>query len=481
MVMEVFYLDLMKFKPSLHTNDVINLFSGTFIFAGCSVLNNIVLARNLEKSDFGRFNAINSTVALFSLFVLFGLNITSVRVIAKFKKNNPYFIKSTIERFKYFYKIFLTAICLIYAVSIPFISSFIFKDQSLIVPFYCSLIYLFSFSYSELLTGFLTGLGEFIQLRNLNYFKALFTLLLIFISFITNNFVTIYILFAISNLVFIYLSNRVLNRIVNINFDQKKQNLPIRYNKKIIAYSSYIFLGGIVVLPFTYTSNIVLSSGIGIQIFAILSVFSTWQGVLTFFPVTYSKVVLPFISGNKSVQSRINKFALATRINNLSVYIIYLFLMFSSLIILDLYGENYVIYSKLFCLFLGSTALAFLGNTYGAQVQVKGFRYTILFGNLIVGMSTLLFSVLLSKEIGLFSLCLGMLVGNCLSFFVSFFTIMIKDNFPIVLHIYVLITFLVMLFLVLINYFLNSYFIYSSIISLIILFLIDRKLKKQLV
>jgi O-antigen/teichoic acid export membrane protein len=475
------YLSLMKIKSSLHLKDVINLFSGTFIYAGSSVLNNIILARNLEKSDFGRFNAINSTVALFSLFVLFGLNISSVRVISKFKKNNPYFIKYTIARFKYFYRVSIIVICLIYAVSIPFISNLFFNDKSLIFPFYFSLIYLFSFSYSELVTGFLSGLGEFILLRNLNYFKALFTLSLMLFSFITNNFLTIYILFAISNLVLVYLSNRALNRVVFINYNQINQNLPVRYNKKIIAYSSYIFLGGIVVLPFTYVSNIVLSSGIGIQMFAILSVFSTWQGVLTFFPVTYSKIVLPFISGNKTVQSRINKFALATRINNISVYFIYLFLMFSTLFILNLYGENYVIYSKLFGLFLGSTAIAFLGNTYGAQVQVKGFRYTIIFGNLIVGVSILFFSFLLHKEIGLLSLCLGMLVGYCLGFFVSFFTIIIKDNFPMILHIYVLITFLIMLSLVLINYFINTYFLYSSIISIVILFLIDKRLKKQLV
>lgn len=481
MVMEMFYLDLMKFKPSLHIKDVISLFSGTLIFAGCSVLSNIVLARNLDKNDFGSFNAINSTVALLTLIVLFGLNITSVRVISKFKKNNPNYIKATIERIKFFYKISITVICLIYLVLVPFISEFFFKDQIAILPFYFSIVYLFSFTYTELVTSFLTGLGNFVQIRNLNYLKSLLSLAIMLFSFVNNDFITIYIFFVISNLIISYMINKVLNKIILNNFNEANQNLPDRYNKKIITYSSYIFLGGVVVLPFTYISNIVISSEVGIQVFAILSVFTTWQGVLTFFPVTYSKVVLPFISGNRSVQSRINKFAVATRINNFSVYFIYLFLILFSSSILDLYGENYRIFLNLFNLYLGSTALAFIGNTYGSQVQVKGYRYTIVFGNLMVGMPILLFTILFHNQLGLLSLCLGMLFGNCLGFLVSFFTIWKKDSFPYEIHLNQALTFIVILLLVLINFYLDTYLIFSTIISLIMLIFIDNKFIKRFV
>ena len=286
-----------KFKLSGHISDVITLFSGTVIVAVSTVINNVVLGRNLEKSDFGRFNAINSTVSLLSLFVLFGLNTTSVRVISKFKKNNPYFISSAIDRLKYFYKILLLVIFLIYAILIPFISIYIFHDQSLIFLFYISLLYLFSLSYSELATGFLTGLGEFAELRYINYIKALLTLCTMGVSFITCNLFVVYIVFAFSSLIVVFISNKSLSKIIALKFDHIKLNLPEKFNKKIITYSGFVFLGGVVVLPFTYVSNLILSSSDGIHIFAVLSIFSTWQGVLTFFPVTYSKLVLPYISG----------------------------------------------------------------------------------------------------------------------------------------------------------------------------------------
>ncbi len=469
-----------KFKLSGHFGDVISLFSGTFIFAVSSVINNVVLGRNLEKIDFGRFNAINSTVSLLSLFVLFGLNITSVRVISKFIKNNPYYISSAIDRLKYFYRILFVVIFLIYAILIPFISSYIFHDKSLIFPFYLSLMYLFSLSYSELTTGFLTGLGEFTQLRNISYIKALLTLGTMCVSFITSNFYAVYIVFAFSNLLIIFLSNKSLSKIIATKFDHIKLNLPEKFNKKIIAYSGFIFLGGVVVLPFTYGSNLILSSGDGIHIFAVLSIFSTWQGVLTFFPVTYSKIVLPFISGNKVKQSRIDKFTLATRVNNSSVYFIYIFLIFSSSFILDLYGKSYMMFLNVFNLYLGSTAIAFMGNTYGAQVQVKGFKYTILFGNLIVGVSIFSFTYILHNQLGILSLCLGLLIGNCLNFLVSFFTIIFKDKFPFRLHLSVISAFSIMLISILCNYYYKTFFLPLSVFFLFIFYLIDRSLKAKI-
>lgn len=466
-----------KIQFSGHFGDVISLFSGTFIFAVSSVLNNIVLGRNLEKIDFGRFNAVNSTVSLLSLFVLFGLNITSVRVISKFRKNNPYYISSAINRLKFFYKILLGIISLIYAIIIPLLSKYIFHDYNLILLFYLSLIYLFSLSYSELLSGFLTGLGEFNKLRNINYIKALLTISTMAVTFITKNILFIYLIFVVVNLVYIYFGNKWLKTVLNEHFNYSQITLPSKFNNKIFAYSGYIFLGGVVVLPFTYSSNLILSSIDGIHVFAVLSIFSTWQGVLTFFPVTYSKIVLPYISGNKIKQSKIEKFTIATRLNNFSVYFIYLFLMLSSTFILSLYGKSYTSYLSVFNLYLGATAIAFMGNTYGAQVQVRGFKFTILIGNFIVGLSMLLFTLFLHRQLGILALCIGMLMGNFFNFLVSFFTIMIKDNFPLKLHISVICSFFIMFISILTNYFWRDYFLPVSFLFLFLFYFVDRGLR----
>lgn len=466
-----------RFKLSGHFKDVLNIFSGTIIYAISSVVSNVVLGRNLAKDDFGKLNAINSTVSLIALFVLFGLNITSVRLISKLKKNNPLYISSAVNRLKIFYKKSLAFFIVVYLISIPFLTKYIFNDLTIILTFYLSVAYLFSFSYSDLISGILTGLGEFDCIRKINILRAITTTLIFLSTYYISNLNLFYIIFVLNNLVLVFISNIWLKKILVNKYELSKNELSSKFNKKLISYSIYILLGGVVVLPFIYVSNLILSQGKGIYIFGILSVFSTWQGVLTFFPVTYSKVVLPFISGNKTQLSRNNNFLLTTKINIYSVFFIYFILMLLSEYILSLYGKNFSSYILIFNLFLGSTAIAFLGNTYGAQVQVRGFRYTIVFGNLIVGIAILALTYFTHTKLGILSLCLGMLLGNCLNFLVSFITIILKDNFPLKIHYRVITSYIIMMALIFVNYNYLQYFNYFIVLSLLLMFMIDRLLK----
>lgn len=467
----------LRFKLSGHFKDVLNIFSGTLIYAISSVVSNVVLGRNLAKDDFGKFNAVNSTVSLIALFVLFGLNITSVRLISKLKKNNPSYVNSAVNRLKIFYKKSFAFFFVIYLISIPFLTNYIFSDLGIVFTFYLSIAYLFSLSYTDLISGILTGLGEFNCIRKINILRALITTLIFLSTYFITNLNVFYVIFILNNLVLVFLSNTWLKKILVNKYELSKNELSSKFNKKLVSYSIYILLGGVVVLPFIYVSNLILAQGNGIYVFGILSVFSTWQGVLTFFPVTYSKVVLPFISGNKSQLSRNSNFLLTTKINIYSVFFIYFILMFMSEYILSLYGKNFSPYLGVFNLFLGSTAIAFLGNTYGAQVQVRGFRYTIVFGNLIVGLSILASTYFTHQTLGILSLCLGMFIGNCLNFLVSFITIIVKDNFPPQIHYRVITSYIIMMASIFVNYYYQHYFNYYILLSVLTMYMIDRFLK----
>lgn len=470
-----------KLKSNLHLKDVFNLFSGTVIFAVVSVVSNIILSRNLKTNDFGGFNAINSTITLFSPFILFGLNITAGRILAKYKNLKPYFVFSIKKQIEKIYFIFFKIYASIYLVIIPIINIYVLKDTRLILPSYIGFFYLFSLSYSELQIGFINGLGEFKIIRDFSFAKAGLTIILTIVSFFIKDLIFVYALFVILNLVYTsFIRNRLKGLFINNKFGEQVE-IPDRFKKKILSYSGVIFLGSVIVLPFSYISNLVVSTNLGIKTFAALSVFTTWQGVLTFFPATYAKIVLPFISGSQFKSTRNSNFYLSTRINNYSVFGIYLFIVSASGIILNLYGPFYLSLQKSFNFFLGSTAVAFMGNTYGTQVQVRGFKYTIILGNAVTGISLIIFTFLFNTNMGINSLCLGMLIGNILNFSISFFTILRRDDFSINFHKGTFLAFIIVISATVFNSIYIGHFQFLNLIFILFYFLIDRYFLQKIV
>lgn len=434
-------LELNYRKIQSHLNDIFNMFIGSGSLAIVQFLLSYILIRNIGTSGYATYTLITSTGFTLSTFSIYGLNYSAPRFLGRFHGNPN---KITKKLVKYFVKITFRNLTLLTAIFLairPIISKL---DNTLVQwnHFLLIVILMICQTIFEIISAIHSGLFNFQKLRNINLIRSISILCVIVMSLFIKNtqfLLTIFIILYLPSL--LYGIRKLTTDLENSN--SRVFELPTKLTKIIEHYSFVMFLAGILSLPLYQIAFLFLKYKTSIEIFALIGVTMTWQGILTFAPITYNKIVLPTLSSLRGTLSLQN----ATVFNGVFVIVLFGAILTVTERILIFYDPIFVKYKSLFILYLAGTSIGLVGTTFGSLLQSNGNYRKLVYCNAISGITTLIFTILLFKKYNITSLGIGIVLANINSLIMTiYFTNQIprKNIKPslFILLVYVLIIFI---------------------------------------
>jgi O-antigen/teichoic acid export membrane protein len=391
------------------------IISGNILSKVSLLIATIIMARYLDKNEYGQFGIIKSTILMFAMFAGLELGMTATKYISQYKATN----KNLIERIVGLSNFVVILISLLISSLV-----YIFSEQiaiqiaapSLFNEIRISSFILFFSSINGLQAGILNGLEKFKQVSiNTAIAGVISSIALVFCTFYS----------SLDAIIVAFGSNFVL--LFVFNYFSLKRYFFNEYNVKVFdkgnfketnvlwKFSLPAILAGLMVGPVIWYCNLLLVNQIGgYEQMAIFDVANQWRNTVLFIPSALSQIALPMLAAN--LNNRENYRAIFIKNVKLNLYIALIFVTILILvvpIIIWFYGDRYLNATIPMILMFTTTGFVAVNNVIGQAIASQGKMWAGFLANMLWAIILILASwfFIIYFEMGAIGLSIAYLIS----------------------------------------------------------------------
>lgn len=396
---------------------------GTLISKGLLLLGTILIVKYVDKTIYGEFGIIKSTVNMFTVFAGLGLGLTATKYIAQLKETN----KERVARIIGLSNFFSISISLLIVLFFLFFSGVLANQINaphLKGELQLSGFILFFAALNGLQNGILAGFEKFKLISINNIIASVASVITQVLGAKYFGLQGIILGFGL-NFVILYILNRAnINKIESNGYQYKlfdKRNfkeISIIWNFSIPAV-----LSGLMVSPVIWLTNsfLVLQQN-GYQQMANFDIANQWRTTVLFIPAALAQIALPMLSSAKDedYNNILNKNIF---LNFLIALIIVLPMILLAPFILSFYGNQYDDAYYPLIIMLITTVLVAVNNIIGQAIASKGKMWIGFSVNAIWGILLILISYILMFQFnyGVVGLCFAYLISYAIHTMIQYF------------------------------------------------------------
>jgi O-antigen/teichoic acid export membrane protein len=385
--------------------------AGALVARGSGLLASILVARLLGRNGFGYLGVIQSTVAMFQVFAGFGLGLTATKYVAEFRTSDPARAGRVIGQSH-----IVATITGSVAAAVLLLSSNWLARHSLAAPELAPLLriaaptlLLSALNGSQI--GALSGLEAFKAIAQINLLSGIATLPLIVIGALTNGLRGATIGLLLSLAVTCVLSQYSLRK------QMHAQSIPVLYSGPhdwdvIWRFTVPAVLGGAMVPPVNWMCvALLVNSHGGYAAMGLYNVGNQWRNLLMFIPGLMMQAALPMMSsahvGGEVTPDFQRTLKMIHSIMVAVAFPVATTLMFSSGLILRLYGRGFQGGETVLIGVVATALVQCIGASTGTAIEARGKMWAGLFLNGVWALSYLIFVYLTVNRWGANSLAFG--------------------------------------------------------------------------
>ncbi len=261
----------------------------------------IVVARIMGKREFGELGIIQSTVGVFGLVAAFGMDTTTMKYVAEFRRKDPAKTGRIIKLAELVSGIVGLSITLMFVLASPWVSRSILAAPHLSSLLQIGSVLLFCGAVNSSQTGSLAGFEAFKAIMIINILTSIFS----FCASLAGVYLlglrgVVYAMVATMG-VTLLCNHILLGRIAN------KENVVLSYHdclqeRSIITqFSVPAMLSGIMALSATWLSSAILvNTHNGYEEMGIYNAANVWKAPILFLPAVFSPIFLSVLSNIRS-------------------------------------------------------------------------------------------------------------------------------------------------------------------------------------
>ncbi len=387
--------------------------AATGLSSAFNLLASVMCAHYLGSAAFGQLGVLQSTVGFVALLAVLGLGTTATRFVSRHLRDEPLLCGRMLGGVLTIGGITILVASILLYVSARSIGSLWLRSADLEAYVRLCSLWLVSFAADELLMAALAGLEAFRAVAQQSLLRGALVLVGVTIGLrwgLQGALVGWSVGLAASSIVVA----RVLMqqcRFHGVRIARLQSAVELR---SILSYAVPTLLSGLAYTPFVWFTNtmVVRSSG-GFEQMAVLAAVYQWRGVMTYLPVSLSRVVLPMLSAAESGDSSSsgNAFAISNLVNLVVVITCGIVLLGLSGLLMGVFGASYAQGREAFVLVLGGTMVGYVGFSLGSLIQARGLFRLGIAGNLLSGVGLLLCTFFFVGRYGAVAVGYGTLLG----------------------------------------------------------------------
>lgn len=392
-------------------------FAATGVASAFNLLAGVLCARSLGNEAFGQMGVLQSTVGFAALLASLGLGATATRFISRYRLSDP----AACGRMVGGVLLLGGATILIGSLSLLLGAGVIaqtwLQSPGLEPSVRICAAWVFAFSWGELLMASLAGLESFRALAGLSFLRGL----LVFGGTVVG------LRWGLNGALIGWTAGLGASTLVLLRVmvaECARHGIRIRRIEStaelstLLRYAVPTLISGLSYAPFAWLTNtLVARTSGGFEQLALLTAAYQWRGILTYLPVSLSRVALPLMSSSDSAGGELAQkgFSISNLVNQFVVWTCGITLMGASGPLLSLYGESFLAGRWAFILVLGSSMVGYVGNSLGSLIQARGLFRLGIIGNLLSGVSLAGCTLIYGEEFGALAVGAGSMLGYALN------------------------------------------------------------------
>ncbi|WP_375604952.1 oligosaccharide flippase family protein [Flavobacterium davisii] len=359
--------------------------SGNIVSKFFLLIATILMAKFLNKEEYGQFGIIKSTILMFALFAGMELGITATKYISQYKTLNPKKIEKIIGLSNFFALLISIIITLLVFLFAEEIAKQI-NAPHLSLEIKISSFVLFFSSLNGIQNGILAGVEKFRDLSVNTTVAGVLSSLAMVVASKYNNLNWVVIAFG-SNFFILFILNF---------FSLKKYFYPF-YKVSVFDKSNFeeitilwkfslpAILAGLMVGPVTWFCNYLLVNQVnGYQQMANFDIANQWRNTILFIPGALCQIALPLLSSTLDNKEEYKSIYIKNiKINFYITLVLVIFLVAISPIIINMYGEKYSDAIVPIILMFVTSGFIAVNNVIGQAIASKNMMWLGFYVNLL--------------------------------------------------------------------------------------------------
>lgn len=318
-------------------------FAGSAIGRTLVLVGSIFSARLLGITEYGYYNIIQNTLAMFSAFAGYGLGITATRYIAIYREENPVALTQVVKIVQFFGIVIGVIFCITLYLLSPALCSLSLKEPMLLLPMRLSIPMLMLSILCGVQNGILSGFEAFRVIAIRSIWSGIVTFILIICGSaffdlhgalvgITGGVLTNYIYNA-----------KEIGRILRDRYPKVTLKESLVHWRILYRFSLPALLSSAMVAPISWVcSTFLVRHPSGYEELSIYSVANQWRLIVLFIPQAINSAILPVITNIRARDKNNMHISVISLILNFSVsFCVALPVMLFSGYIISFYGDQY--------------------------------------------------------------------------------------------------------------------------------------------
>lgn len=387
-----------RIRKSELVNDSFWAIFGNVLGKGLSLSAAIIMARILGKEVYGELGIVGGTIGTIIIFSNFGLNYTTTKYIAEYKKNKPELLPQIIKSCQKLTLIFSGVSTLALFLVADYVAVYLLKSPKFGFPLRLIAIGILFGSLCRTQTGILAGFGKFKELAKINTIIGIITFISGILLTYLYNFIG-----ALIALLIMYFTNYLLNRYfiiqqINSTKTNKKENFSV---KEILNFSIPVALQEAFYSVITYSFGLLLVQYSTYGEVGLNSAAVYWSAIILFIPGILRNVILSHLASNLSDKKR------HTRILRIILFFNFSITLFLSVVVYFLsdyivlsYGDNFSGLKEVVNISVFTTIFVSMSNVYAQAYMSENKNWLMLIFRILRDSSILIIAYYFIKENG---------------------------------------------------------------------------------
>lgn len=352
---------------------------------GLLLLATIVVAKFIDKTVYGQFGILRSTVNMFVVFGAMGLGMTSTKFIAQYKDvdtDRTSNILSMSNTFSFLFSLLISIVIIIFSQRI---AGYINAPHLKSAIELCSVIILFS-SLNGVQNGILAGFEQFRLMSVNNIIAATISTIMQIVGAYWLGLKGVIIGFGFNFLTLFCLNWISIRKLIQGRFRIEYFNKRMLKEARVLwEFSLPAVLSSLMVSPVIWlTNSFLVNAHNGYEEMANFDIANQWRTTILFIPGVLSQVLFPLFSKRANQADAFSRLVnISIVINFCTALVLVLILAPLSGIILKYYGNDYLNGQPTFVIMLVTTTLVAVNNVVGQVIASKNRAWVGLFANLI--------------------------------------------------------------------------------------------------
>jgi len=350
---------------------------GNVINKGLAIVAGIIIARFLGKDIFGEYSLLKSTFVSAALFSSFGLQYTSTKFIAEYKKRHSDKLHLIVKYANKIVLAFSGIIALLLIINAGYIAEVILEASHLSKHIRLFAILIVLNSLTSLQIGFLAGFGKFKEMSRINIIVGIVTFLLSVILVYFYGFYGALLTLLLVQLINLFLNYNLVNKSLPTNTDNINSDRTVL--NEIIKFSTPIALQEAIYSILSWTIIYLILRYASFGEVGLYRASLQLNGIIMFIPGILRNVVLSHLSeteDNEKKHSKVMNTVLG--INFIATFIPALILFIAANYVAKLYGDSFDGLGSLLRLAVFITVFASISNVYAQAYMSKGMNWMML-------------------------------------------------------------------------------------------------------